>query len=719
MGARVAFTDYMSTWHTDEDLAHDFRALFERSPDAICLLSPEGTLLDVNDACLTMAGLSREFVTGKNFEMFVEAKDLERAFSMFQRALSGETLRYDISARGAQGRELMLDVTLFAKHSSGKVAGVYAVMQDTTERRLAERRSELQSQRVRDLYLLATATEPSGTHIMSTLQTGCRLLGTESGAIVSLDGDAKVEMRYDSIDPAVSDDASLAEIAHVARASTGPSSATSWIAANINAGGGAPHVLIFFSTLARPAPFEEIDSDTISLMAALVGATLERQRSRTNLRTLAYYDSLTGLPNRVYFQDSVREALVDEKGNPRDAAVLFFDLDNFKDINDSLGHAMGDRFLQMVAKRLHEAIGGTGLVARMGGDEFTVLLTDPRDARDAERVAGDLLEVIRRPYVLDSYEQYISASAGISFCPADARDDETLIRHADMAMYHAKERAGATFAVYEAFMEEPVRSRVLHEKRLRGALERGQFVLHYQPIVDSGTGVVVGVEALVRWNDPDRGIIYPDEFIPAAESSGLIVELGEWVVAETASHFNDWKRRGLPDVSISVNISPRQFYQTDLPERFVKQLDRYGVPPAALQIEITESMTLINVTRALDTIRRLKKLGVRIAVDDFGTGHSSLNYLRRFEVDSIKIDRSFVAGIGHERSDETIVKAIVALGRSLGLCTVAEGVETRAQRDFLLETGCHQMQGYFFSRPIEASALESLLNSRGTLQGPG
>ncbi|HET7813658.1 MAG TPA: EAL domain-containing protein, partial [Candidatus Baltobacteraceae bacterium] len=666
---------------------------------------------------------------GQNFRIFLSSADLERGWSFFRRALEGESVRYDISASAPGGPELMLDVTLFPKMSHGNVGGVYAVMQDTTERRRAARRIDLQAQRVRDLYLLATTSEYTSSHVMSTLQTGCRLLGMESGAIVTGSETPAVEMRFDSLELFSGDDAALMEIAKeiashrdpvLSHASTSDNEPyKNWMGTKVVANGTLYGVLVFFSTVARTADFEEIDHDTLALMAALVGSTLERQRARSNLRTLAYYDSLTGLPNRLYFQDSLREAIMDVHGQTQRVAVLSFDLDRFKDINDSLGHAMGDRFLQMVARRLVDAVGSSGLVARMGGDEFTVLLADPRDAADAERVAADLLAIISRPYILEGFEQFISASVGISIFPEDARSDEAIIRHADMAMYHAKERSGGCTSVYVPSMEEPVRTRIQQEKRLRRALERGDFLLNYQPIVETSSSRIVGVEALVRWNDPQRGIVYPDDFIPVAEASGLITEIGEWVIAEAAAHLSDWRKMGMDNLSLSVNISARQFFHADLAERFLRQLNRYGVPATALEVEITESMTLSNVAHAIETIRKLKLLGARIAVDDFGTGHSSLNYLRRFEVDTIKIDRSFVAGIGHQLSDETIIKAVLAMGRSLGLCIIAEGVETADQVDFLTNAGCERMQGYYFSRPVQADVIERLLRERGTLRAPG
>ncbi len=711
------------------DLEHDFRALFVGNPNGICALALDGTITDVNEAIEQIGKVPREQLIGQNFRIFLQGSDLERGWSFFQRALDGETVRYEIVSRRLDGSELPLDVTLFPKHSGREVSGVYAIVQDTTERRSSQRKNDMQAQRVRDLYLLATTPEYTDAHMMSTLQTGCRLLGMESGAIVTFSPAPAIEMRYDTLELfAGQDDALLGLAQTVAEHRRSVVSHSSdvvsqtyrrWIGTKLTVAGETHGVLLFFSLIRRGIDFEEIDRDTLALVATLVGSSLERRRTRAHLRTLAYYDALTGLPNRVFFQDCLRDSLLDARGHAKALAVLYFDLDNFKDINDSLGHAMGDRFLQMVARRLVDAVGENGMVARMGGDEFIVLLSDPRDASDAERVARDLLQLLRRPYILEGYEQHLSASAGISIYPEDARDDEALIRNADMAMYQAKERGGATHFLYTQALQQPLLQRVEQEKQLRRAIKHKQFLLHYQPIVDVRSERIVAVEALLRWEDDERGLVYPDDFIPTAEASGLIVEMGHWVISEAARRLGEWRRKGLGYLDLAINISARQFHQPDLCEFLLAELDRHGVPPSALEIEITESMTLSNVAHAMETVRKLKLIGARISVDDFGTGHSSLNYLRRFEIDEIKIDRSFVAGIGHQLSDETIVKAILAMGQSLGLTIVAEGVETAEQYAFLKAAGCARVQGYYFSRPLGAEAFEQLLQARGTLRRPG
>ncbi len=703
------------------DLQHDFSTLFKRNPDGVALLSPEGRFLDLNDAAAALADKTPGDLFGEHFSQFLHGADLQRAWTFFQRALHGEIVRYEIEVFAA-GRNIMLDATLFAKTEGGVTTGVYAIFQDISARLASQRRVEMQAQRIRDLYLLATAPEYSDAHMMSTLQTGCRLLGMESGALVAAAPSLSVELRYDALDFFSGRDEALLEIARrvlehpgVLAQSRAEGAYPAWLGTRINVAGDVHGALIFFSTVSH-TQFEHIDHDTLALISALVGGSLERRRARTHLRTLAYYDSLTGLPNRAFFRERLRDTLIDMHGHSTTLSIILMNVDRFKDINDSLGHAVGDRFLQMIARRIVDYIGPLGFVARMSGDEFAVLLSG-EEAADAARLASELIEVVRRPYEVEGYDHHLTCSAGIASYPDDARDDESLVRSADMAMRQAKDIATGSVEIYSHAMQEMLRSRLLHEQLLRTAIERGDFELFFQPIADLATGRIAAVEALLRWQDPERGTIYPDSFIPVAEASGMIVELGDWVAATASralARFLKFDKR----LRLSINISPRQFHQPDLCDRIVSHLKRNGVPASALEIEITESMTLTNISHALETIRKLKAQGAKVSVDDFGTGHSSLNYLRRFAIDEIKIDKSFIAGIGHQASDETIVKAIIAMGRSLGLCVVAEGVETPEQIDFLERAGCERVQGYYISRPLTTGDFEKLL-ARGTPITPG
>ncbi len=437
----------------------------------------------------------------------------------------------------------------------------------------------------------------------------------------------------------------------------------------------------------------------------------EMRRTRAHVRTLAYYDSLTGLPNRIFFQERLRDALEHAPGHLPCVALLFLDVDRFKDINDTLGHALGDRFLQLVGERLVLLVKNRGVVARLGGDEFVVLAPCAGDG-EVRELAEELLAAADQPYRIEGYEQFITTSIGISVYPEHGRTDQALIKNADIAMYHAKEKGRNAYFFYDEALEAPIRSRLAQEKQLRHALKHDEFVLQYQPIVRIADGnPIVAVEALVRWNHPSEGMLGPDAFIPAAEASGLIVPLGEWVQRTGAARMREWQER-FGFIVLAINISARQFHQRGLCERLVEIVTDAGLLPQAIEVEITESMALFDAEYAVETIHGLKRIGAQIAIDDFGTGHSSLNYLRRFDADHIKIDRSFVAGIGGPGSDDSIVKAIIAMGHSLGLQIIAEGVEMPEQYEFLRSQGCDLVQGNLFAPPMDPSQLEKLLAAR-------
>jgi len=708
------------------DLETDLRSLFDRNPDGIMLFSVDGTLLDVNEAAARIAEAPKEDLVGRNMRELVDEAAYARIWPFFLRAADGETVRYEIATSRRTGNELDASVTLFPKYAQGVVIGVYSMFADITDRRISQRKIERQSQRIRDLYLLATGPD-TDAQVMAALQTGCRLLAMESGAILleGADGALSLEVRYDTLEPLAPGAGDFIGIAHSVMRHREPVSGTretadgssmGWIGARLSIGAGPHGALIFSCRAQRAAAFEETDLDTLALMSALVGSAMERRRTRGRLRTLAYYDPLTGLPNRVFFLERLHDALTDTEGHPNPLAVLFVDLDRFKDINDTLGHAMGDRFLQMVAHRLDTALDGGTIIARMSGDEFAALLPGVSGTEPARETASRLLEEIEKPFHLDEFEQFVTASVGISCFPRDGREAQVLIKNAEIAMYDVKDRGGNGYRFYDAALEAPVHTRLAQQKTLRRALERDEFILHYQPIIDVASEALVGVEALVRWNDPARGLVFPDQFIPTAEASGLIVDLGELIVARAAGFIREWHNRAVP-LTLAVNISARQFHQTDLCDRLAEILREARLDPKWVEIEITESMAISDIPHAVDTVRRLKALGAHIGVDDFGTGHSSLNYLRRFEIDHIKIDRSFIAGIAREQSDETIVRAMIAMGHSLGLTIVAEGVETLEQLQLLRQYGCDRAQGYFFSPGLDAQGLEAYAAARGTRKG--
>ena len=439
--------------------------------------------------------------------------------------------------------------------------------------------------------------------------------------------------------------------------------------------------------------------------------SIERKHYQQQIEHQANYDALTGLPNRSLLYDRLKQAVYAQR-MVRAVAVVFIDLDHFKFVNDSLGHSTGDKLLKDMGERLRLVLRDGDTVARLGGDEFVLILNDQtRDDvifRAMQRINAKLSE----PFVIDGKELYVTCSAGISLYPQDGTDVETLLKNADAAMYRAKEHGRNNFQFYTAEMNSKVNERLALENSLRRALERKEFVLHYQSKVDLKTGAIVGAEALLRWNHPERGLMLPDLFVPLAEETGLIVPIGEWVLREACTQNQAWRSEGLPPITVSVNVSARQFRQHILVDAVSRILAETGLDPLYLEMELTESMIMHNADAVIAILRQLTALGVQLSVDDFGTGYSSLSYLKNLPIDTLKIDQSFVRDIVAGTPDHRVLaRAIISIGHSLDLKVVAEGVETEAQLEYLTRHGCDEVQGYYFSRPVPPEAFRKLLSA--------
>jgi len=459
----------------------------------------------------------------------------------------------------------------------------------------------------------------------------------------------------------------------------------------------------------------EAASGQLRVIIAVEDITRRKQAEEALLR-MATHDALTGLPNRLLLQDRLAQAIAQAQRARRQVGVMFIDLDRFKHVNDSLGHEAGDQLIVEVAHRLSGVLRESDTVARQGGDEFVVVLADLNGAEDAALVAAKLLERLFQPLLLCGHEVFPSGSIGIAMYPGDGRDSEALLKAADSAMYRAKAGGGKQYAFYAAAMEAESQAHLRIEHGLQRGLLRGEFVLHYQPQVDAGSGRIVGVEALVRWQPEGGALVAPNEFIPLAEETGLIVPIGEWVLGEALRQQARFAQLvgGTPP-RMSVNMSARQFREQDVAAKVERLLLETGCEPSWLTLEITESVLVENPSAAAATMARLSNMGVHLAVDDFGTGYSSLANLKRFPIHCLKIDRSFVSDIAAgsiDDDDAAIVKAVIALARSMKLEVIAEGVESAAQLDFLGAHGCRQMQGYYFSRPVTAARVEELLKAQ-------
>ncbi len=448
--------------------------------------------------------------------------------------------------------------------------------------------------------------------------------------------------------------------------------------------------------------------ETVNYVAVFSDIT-SRKLAEERLNYLANHDALTGLPNRVLFLERLDLGLARAHRTQKMVAVMFFDLDRFKIINDTLGHSVGDQLLQEVATRVRGCLREDDTVARLGGDEFTVILEGINEDKYVAMVAQKIIDILAKPFKLVGQEVFVTASVGISVYPNDGEDPHSLVRHADVAMYRAKEMGKNNYQFFKTEMNTRAFERLTLENNLRRALERNEFELHYQPQLDLASGDVVGAEALIRWRHPELGLVSPDRFIPIAEETGLIIPIGEWVLRTACAQNKAWQRAGFAPLHVAVNLSGRQFKQKDLLRMIERAFAETGLDPAFLELEITESVIMEHADETIATLACMKTMGFQLSIDDFGTGYSSLSYLKRFPIDTLKIDRSFVHDITTDQDDAAITTAVIALAHSLNLKVIAEGVENGEQLEFLRAQGCDMIQGYHFSRPMTVEAFTAKL----------
>jgi diguanylate cyclase (GGDEF)-like protein/PAS domain S-box-containing protein len=700
-----------------------FRSLFEYSPDAMLALSLKGIVTRANAAAARDYGYTIEELIGRPGIDLLAPSDVRPAIEVFRHATHGHAGTIEVTLRRGDGSALPVFATLIPIVFGGTIAGVHLLARDLTAIRRAERDVAAQSDRLRELYLVAAAANATAENLIaSTIDAGCRLLGMTAGSLYDAEADRSVATVGEPIPrrlarlPLATDGALAVEdlrgLPYLAEPEIGEYSPRSYIGTGIEIGGARYGSLCFASRAPRDEPFTPSDRDLVQLMGVLVGSAIERGRARARLKHLAYNDQLTALPNRAWFTERLRDELAMASETATRVAVMFLDLDRFKDINDTLGHALGDRMLRVIGDRVTTVVGNEGLVARMGGDEFIVLVgSDPSTAR-LDALAMRIINAIDEPLMIDGYEQFVTTSIGISVYPEDGDDADTLIKHADVAMYRAKERGRNTHQFFTPALGASLRSRISQEKSLRKALQRGEFVLHYQPQFELEGERLCSLEALVRWRHPRLGLIGPDQFIPSAEMSGLIVGLGDWVLETACRDVRAWQEI-VPGLRLAVNLSARQFHQTALATKIREALARTGLTPGSLEIEITESVAMSDAALSTQILEELGRAGVRLAVDDFGTGYSSLGYLRRFPIDTLKIDKSFVREIMVEPDDATIVRTVIGMAHSLGLEVCAEGVETAEQLAFLRQERCDRAQGFLFGRPMAADDFRAFLLERG------
>jgi diguanylate cyclase (GGDEF)-like protein/PAS domain S-box-containing protein len=684
---RKAFEDALAT--SEER----FRSLSASAPNGIYALDLQGRLLYANDRLVELTGLSHDQLTGTGWLDMIHPDERERVVSesgpaAVERRLATEfrIVRPDGAVRWVRTRASEL------RGSSGEHAGFVGSLEDVTSELEALR--EISAREAEDRMLAENSSDFLARHAPDGTYRYC------SPACVAITGYSPEELIGTSPFRLVAAEDRDAVRAYARLVSEREEPATAAYRLRCKDG-----QLRWLETTARAVR----DDAGVRELVSVTRDISERKQAEIELSHAALHDTLTGLPNRALFLDRLGLALRRTERRSGSVAVLFCDLDRFKVVNDSLGHDAGDRLLVDVAGRIVTALRPADTVARFGGDEFTILCEDIAGEIEAATIAQRIVDVFRDPFLLEDGEVFLATSVGIAIARGNDDRAEDLIRDADAAMYRAKERGKGRYEIFDEAMRADAVARLETESALRRAVERGELRLHYQPEVDLATGAVRGFEALVRWDHPARGLLGPNAFIPLAEETGLIVPIGEWVLREAATEAARWATASSEPLTLSVNLSARQLAQQDLVAMVRRAMAETGIDPATLCLEITESAVMESGSATTAQLRALKSLGIRLAIDDFGTGFSSLAHLRRFPVDVLKIDGTFVAGLGHEPQDASIAAAVISLAHALGLDTVAEGVETEEQLTILRSLGCDLGQGYLFGRPAPIDETVQLL----------
>jgi diguanylate cyclase (GGDEF)-like protein/PAS domain S-box-containing protein len=689
-GTVVDITDRKLAENALRESEARYRTLIERMREGVAQKDPAGILQFVNAGFCEMTGYSREELIGRDAAfLLADAADAEFARSKLQLRQRGISDQYTVRLRRRDGTVRWAEISgapIF--DAEGAVIGSIGVYNDVTVRREAE-------QTLRDSEERYRVMADNSTDLIARSDATGHLLYA-SPAIETILGFAPAEVIGKSVLAfIVPEDHDIVRAATESLAWTGPMT----FSYRARRRGGS-EVWLETTTRAVLDPATRQVTEIVSVSRDVT----ERHHAEAQIEYQAYHDTLTGLPNRALFRDRLTVALAHARRTRTPVAVMFLDLDSFKLVNDTLGHSLGDELLKVISTRLKSVLREEDTIARMGGDEFTVLVANISSPDDAPFIAQKVLDIVAQPARVEGHELYVTTSIGIALYPNDGDSAESLLKNADNAMYRAKELGRNLYQLCTPEMNRRANERLSLENALRRAIDRGEFRLQYQPQLRIDTGKIAGMEALLRWNRGDQ-VIGPAKFIPVAEETRLIVEIGEWALREACRQAKAWQRERFPNLRMAVNLSPRQFQHADLRKMIAAALEESGLDPRFLEVEITEGTAMHNIDRAVATMRSLREMGVRIALDDFGTGHSSLNYLRSFPIDSVKIDQAFVHEIEASASNRAIVSAVIAMAHGLDLRVTAEGVETTAQFEFLKEQGCEEVQGYLFGRPANPDAI--------------
>jgi diguanylate cyclase (GGDEF)-like protein/PAS domain S-box-containing protein len=701
-----------------------YKSLFNFNHDGCYALDVQGNFIAFNDEAAAITGYSQEEAMEMNFITIIHDVFVDDAIQQFNYIISGGRTKFETAIlKKGTGERIDLMVTAVPITVGQEILGIVGCAQDFTEKKELEALLSGQNrilkmmakgasyQEVLDEVVLFIESFTDGAHcsILIADQEGKRLLHGSSPHLPSAYNEAVDGMLIGPTAGSCGTAAFLRKSVVVTDIESNPL----WeeyrdlaLSYDLKACWSSPVfdddqkvIGTFGLYYCRTKSPREKDREIIRKATDLASLVIQHYRAKEKIDFMAYHDALTGLANRRLFDDRVNRAFAETKVDEGEKlSLMFLDLDRFKYVNDSLGHSIGDRLLVYVSEKLKKSLGDGVFFSRQGGDEFTILLEHTTKEK-AEVVARNILKTLEEPFSIDGTDIFITTSIGMSFYPDDGEKVDILLSKADVAMYQAKKQGRNNFQMYDVLLDRKAFERLQVENELRKALERSEFTLHYQPIVNLCRNEIKGAEALIRWQSDRVGHVSPDQFIPIAEETGLIIPIGEWVLKTALLQLKEWHRNGMDGLTVSVNLSIRQFYQPDLIPMIKETLDLAGVEPRFLTIEITESMTM-DVEKASVILHELKELGVNISIDDFGTGYSSLSYLKRFPIDHLKIDRSFVKDIADNKSDENIATTIILMAHNLGLSVIAEGVETVNQLGVLKQHRCNEAQGYHFSKPV-------------------
>jgi diguanylate cyclase (GGDEF)-like protein/PAS domain S-box-containing protein len=674
-----------------------FRSLVQNSSDIITVLGENGAINYASPAVEKVLGLTPAALTGANVFDFIHPDDAPAIRAYFTRAREqpGTRVLPEFRVRSKAGG--WVDLEAIGNRPAGPegLRGIVINARDITGRKRAE---QLERDRNRVLEMVA-AGQPLRAILLELIalverqRPGFRCL-------LSLPGGGSVAQSALA--------SGLPDTPGAGASGESPAPACHSLPILSGAGNVLGTLTVFFGE------FSDLDGaalDLFAMAARLAAIAIEQRQLADQLIYQAQHDILTGLPNRLLFEDRLRQALGQADRGGRMVALLFIDLDRFKQINDTLGHAAGDGLLGIVAQRLSGCIRQHDTLARLGGDEFILILSELSAPQDAVRIASKLLSAMQQPYESEGRELFLTASIGISVYPQDGNTSTALQRSADSAMYRAKSLGRNTFQCFAPEMNEAALERLEIETQLRRAQERGELALHYQPVVDMKDGRITGLEALFRWRHDRHGKYPSGQIIQLAEESGLIFQLGNWVMDEGCRQLREWRDAGLPEIKLAINISALQFAHFDFIELLTRVLDKHGIPPRQIELELTESMLMHDYGDAAAKLRKLRALGASVAIDDFGTGYSSLGHLQKLPIDTLKIDQSFIRGVESAANGAAIIRAITTMGHSLGMSVIAEGVETPEQLEIVRGVGCDSVQGYLYSRPVPAAEVAALLRA--------